>query len=297
MNLRSIAQQLGGNVAGGQIVFPPPGHSRQDRSACLRFDERAPNGFIVHSFAGEDPLPIRDYVRSRLGIEGRVLARPADPIVRELKAGPSDEERSDRALSIWRRAEDPRGTPVEAYLVRRGLTLDVAGTALRWHPACPFAGQRVGAMVAIIRDVRTDKPVAIHRTALNADGSKMSVEGKDRLAYGPIAGGAVKLTPDALVTTAIGVGEGIETTLSLQLVPEFGASPVWALISAGGVGAFPVLPGIECLWIAVDDDPAGHKAARACSDRWRKAGRETFLVRPTVSRADLNDLVGRSSHA
>jgi hypothetical protein len=92
------------------------------------------------------------------------------------------------------------------------------------------------------------------------------------------------------VTLCLGIGEGIESTLSLRELPEFGASPVWALLSAGGVAAFPVLSGIECLWIAVDRDPAGERAAHACAERWRAAGREVFLVKPKAERADLNDI-------
>src|SRR5215211_3656341 len=92
----------------------------------------------------------------------------------------------------------------------------------------------------------------------------------------PLTGGAVKLTPDEDVSTCLGIGEGIESTLSLRLVPEFGPSPVWALLSAGGVARFPVLSGIEVLWIAVDHDPngQGQAAAQACADRWQGAGRE-----------------------
>jgi hypothetical protein len=50
-------------------------------------------------------------------------------------------------------------------------------------------------MVALVRDVVTDEPKAIHRTALSADGRKVTVSGTERLALGPLAGGAVKLTP------------------------------------------------------------------------------------------------------
>jgi hypothetical protein len=145
-------------------------------------------------------------------------------------------------------------------------------------------------MVALVRDVRSDAALAIHRTALNPDGTKATINGESRLALGPVAGGAIKLTADESVTVCLGVGEGTETTLSLRL-SEFGNSPLWALISAGGVEGFPVLPGIESLWIAVDNDPAGIRAARICAERWRAAGRETFRVIPSQERADLNDCV------
>jgi putative DNA primase/helicase len=206
----------------------------------------------------------------------------------------NEAERSARALRIWGQAQNPFGTPVESYLARRGLTLpdEGAGEAIRFHPACPFGVVRVPAMVALVRDVRTDKPKAIHRTAITESGEKVAIDGQDRLSLGPVGGGAVKLTPDADVSLCLGIGEGIESTLSLRLAIEFGASPVWALLSAGQVEWFPALGGIESLWIAVDHDEAGIKAARTTARIWRKAGREVFLLKPRAERADLNDLVG-----
>ncbi|TXM72888.1 hypothetical protein FV226_11105 [Methylobacterium sp. WL12] len=167
---------------------------------------------------------------------------------------------------------------------------------IRFHPSCPFAGTRTRAMVALVRDIVTNEPVAIHRTALSLDGCKIEVNGHDRLALGPIGGGAVKLTPDEDVTTCLGIGEGIETTLSLRRSPEFGESPVWSLIAAGGISALPALPGIEALWIAVDHDPAGLKAARTCAARWQASGAETFLITPEAPGADLNDLIKGAHH-
>jgi hypothetical protein len=41
----------------------------------------------------------------------------------------------------------------------------------------------------------------------------------------------------------------------------------------------------------VDHDCAGVAAARTLAERWRKARREVFLVKPRIERADLNDLV------
>jgi hypothetical protein len=151
-------------------------------------------------------------------------------------------------------------------------------------------------MVCLVRDIATDAPKAIHRTALSLDGQKVKVGDHERLSLGPIGGGAIKLTPDADVTTCLGIGEGLESTLSLRLTPEFGRSPVWCLISAGGVGNLPALPGIECLWVAVDHDPAGLKAAASCSERWREAGREVFLVKPCTERSDLNDIMKGEQH-
>src|SRR4051794_26362774 len=119
-------------------------------------------------------------------------------------------------------------TPVEIYLRSRGLTLppEAVGESVKYDPACPFAGARTPAMVCLVRNIITNEPQAIHRTALSLDGRKVRVGGHDRLSLGPIAGGAIKITPDEDVTTCLGVGEGIETTLSLRNLPEFGRSPV-----------------------------------------------------------------------
>jgi hypothetical protein len=291
LDLRSAARALDGDVVGGQILFAPPGHSRQDRSASLRFDPAAPGGFVVHSFAGDDPLLIRDYVKKQLGLasgrDARLARSSAAPA-----SSPDDAERMTIALAIWREARDPHGTPVETYLNRRGLDLpdEAAGAAIRFHPACPFAGERTPAMICLVRDVVTNEPRAIHRTALTHDGHKAKINGKDRLALGPIAGGAIKVTPDENVMLCLGIGEGIESALSLRNLTEFGCSPVWSLISASGVETFPILSGIESLWLAVDHDDTGIQAARSTAQRWQASGAEAFLITPSARGADLNDL-------
>jgi hypothetical protein len=66
--LIKIAEILGGDEQGGQVLCPGPGHSPEDRSLSIRCDSAAPGGFVVHSFAGDDPIACRDYVRERLGL-------------------------------------------------------------------------------------------------------------------------------------------------------------------------------------------------------------------------------------
>jgi hypothetical protein len=69
-DVRAIAHALGGEVLGRDcILCPGPGHSRQDRSLSVKLDPTAPDGFIVHSFAGDDPIICKDHVRERLGLE------------------------------------------------------------------------------------------------------------------------------------------------------------------------------------------------------------------------------------
>lgn len=298
VNPALAARALGGEVSRGAILCPGPNHSPADRSLSVRFSPSAPGGFVVHSFAGDDPIACKDYVRQRLALPfetGRDTAGHA-PMSRYCPATPG--EPSEAALRIWREARDPRETPVLAYLKRRGVSLPdgAAGDAVRYHPSCPFRRERTPAMIALVRDVVTNAPKAIHRTAIRLDGSPAIVAGEKRLSLGPVAGGAIKLTPDDAVTTCLGVGEGIESTLSLRELSAFGSSPVWSLLSAGNLGGLPPLPGVECLWIAEDHDAAGQAAGERLAATWGAAVCETFRVRARVTKTDLNDVVnGRAA--
>lgn len=294
MDIRHAAQLLGGVVSAGRILCPGPGHSRHDRSLSVRVSPDAPDGFMVTSFANDDWQDCKDFVRSRLGLE---QFRPGErrPEFKprfERPVEPTEDEtrNTERALTIWGETVPIHGTPAATYLAGRRVPYD--RPALRWHPSCPFGRDRVGCMVALVRNILTDEPQAIHRTAINRDGSKLSHLGSNgRLALGSNKGGAVKLTPDEDVSTALGIGEGIETVLSLPLVADVPGLPVWSLLSAGPLGDFPVLSGIESLWIAVDHDDAGIIACRKTTARWMATDRPVIHAAAETHGADLNTLL------
>jgi hypothetical protein len=205
----------------------------------------------------------------------------------ELSEADEAVRRTAKAVAIWREAEPIAGTPAEAYLASRGLSYE--GEALRWHPSCPFGRERLGCMLGLVRNIVTNEPQAIHRTAIDAYNRKI-----DRKAYGPVAGGAVKLTADHDVAIVIAIGEGIETAWSIRALPDLCNMPVWSLLSAGGVAAFPPLSGIESVWIAADNDASetGQDAARTARRRLNAAGIETIVLTST-RQGDLNDVVNR----
>jgi hypothetical protein len=58
LTLQQIARAMGGDLCGGQVKAPGPGHSRRDRSLSIKLDASAPDGFLVHSFSGDDPDPL-----------------------------------------------------------------------------------------------------------------------------------------------------------------------------------------------------------------------------------------------
>jgi hypothetical protein len=204
----------------------------------------------------------------------------------------AEAERSARAVRLFFEAWGAHGSPVEVYLRSRGVSLPKMGSGewVRFHPNCPFAGQRTPAMVCLVRDMATNEPKAIHRTAVDLEGRAVELNGHKRLSLGPVGGGAIMVTPHADVYQELGIGEGLETTLSLPRIREFGDRPIWSLLTAGNYRNLPMFASLKRLWIATDHDPAGLRASRELAACWRAADREVRLFIPTTPRLDLNDL-------
>ena len=68
LDLKTVAHALGGEISSGQVLAPGPGHSPADRSLSVKLSSTAPEGFVVHSFSGDDPIQCRDYVRQKCGL-------------------------------------------------------------------------------------------------------------------------------------------------------------------------------------------------------------------------------------
>jgi Toprim domain/CHC2 zinc finger len=200
----------------------------------------------------------------------------------------SDQEKTERALRIWDEASEVNGTLAEEYLKRRGLELPADDEALRYYSPCPFGAGKYPCLIALFRDIVTNEPRAIHRIALGPEGILIA-----KRMLGRVGGCAVKIDDD--VEQGLVIGEGIETCLAARMR---GLKPCWALGSAGAIKQFPVLAGIDCLTILVDNDEpdrngrrAGPDAAAECSARWAAAAREVRRIVPRRQGADMADLV------
>jgi putative DNA primase/helicase len=303
-HLRSWAAALGGDVSGRGVICPGPGHSARDRSLSVTPSATAPNGFLVNSFAGDDPIACRDHVRARLGLPKFCPKRPQKPAA-GIHGGPSryndtgapakppepPQDNRARPMAIWSESRHPRGTLIEAYLGSRRLELpdEAANEAIRYHRDCPFGRrERFPAMICLVRNIVTNEPQGIHRTALMPDGTAVKRNGKTfRLSLGSMAGGAIKIDPNEDVTQGICIGEGLETCLAGQQM-EPPLRPSWSLISTGGVTNFPVLRGIDGIHIFKELGQTSEKAVEACAARWHAAGRTVLIVMPEIG-SDLND--------
>ncbi len=262
------------------------GPSRQECPSCSRSPKDRTCGVTVeHDGRGVAHCFRCEYVETLHGRDSRV--QPGR-ILAAVEQASKHETLSEFGRALWAACSSIAGE-ARAYLEARGCVLPPADGDLRWHPALrhPPSGIDGPALVALGRDAITGRPLTIHRTWTQADGTKAPFDPPRMLLGGHRkAGAVVRLWPNKAVTTGIGIAEGIETALSLAHAIE----PVWACLDAGNLGAFPVLPGVESLTIAADNDPAGVKAARACADRWIAAGREVRVVMPGTERTDINDL-------
>ena len=211
---------------------------------------------------------------------GRPMPRPAGP--------QRHESLSDYGRQLWDACRPVSG-PARAYLSARGCVIPPTDGDLRFHPALkhPPSGREGPALVALLTDAVDKTPRTLHRTWVNADGTKADLDPPRLLLGGHRKAGAVcRLWADEAVTHGLAVAEGIESALSLA----HAGGPVWACIDAGNLADFPALPGIECLTIAADHDAAGIAAANACAARWAAAEREVFVVMPPEAGRDLNDI-------
>jgi hypothetical protein len=307
MILAEIARALGGEINGrDRVTAPGPGHSPKDRSLTVRLCSTAPDGFLCHSFAGDDWRECRDYVRQRLGLpdwqpgDGREHHRtigPADAakwdfgtISTEVDDRRTEEdlERIKRAQKLWFEAKDPRGTAAEDYLASRALTLrdDLAGSVLRFHARTPWRNEntgnteRVPCLIACFRSIDDDTISAVHR--IRVDMAERWPKTQRRM-LGIVFRAAIKLGPagDELL-----IAEGIETAMSPR---EAGmAVPCWALGSVGGISFFPIINGVRRLLIAAETGDASARAIKMCRTRWRSASRRTSVIRSSTG-SDLND--------
>ena len=239
-----------------------------------------------------------DIIRERTGItrfpdllaEARAhLGRPA-PVVpdnlspRKTKTPGGTPEAAAR---LYTASVPITGTLAETYLRARGITCGATSSALRFHPKCWHRdeGQTESlprpALIAAVTDGAGGLQ-GVHRTWLAPDGKDKAQVEIQRRAMGHLLGNAVRLTPcnDILV-----VGEGIETMLSLvEAVPVL---PVWAALSSGHLGAVLLPKGVQRLYIAIDRDPAGQRAAERLNARATEAGISCHVLEPRLG--DFND--------
>ena len=239
-----------------------------------------------------------DIIRERTGIsrfpdllaEARAhLGRPQpvlpDPPVPKKARAPGGTPAA--AARLFAASVPVAATLADTYLRSRGLTHGGTMSALRFHPKCWHRdeGQTRSlprpALIAAVTD-GAGALQGVHRTWLAPDGQGKAAVETQRRAMGHLLGNSVRLTPhdDILV-----IGEGIETILSL--VEAAPGLPVWAALSSGHLGVVLLPKGVQRLYIAIDRDPAGQRAAERLTTRATEVGIAVRALEPRLG--DFND--------
>ena len=194
-------------------------------------------------------------------------------------------------LSYWGRDLWSMCLPIEGvardYLKSRRCVVPPKDSDLRWHHSLKHPSGYIGAgLVARVTDSLSGEARSLHRTWIQADGTKANVE-PPRMLLGnhSLKNACIRLWSDEYVSSGLAIGEGVETCLSLAHAFE----PVWATLDAGHLADFPVLAGVEVLTICRDNDLAGIKASEKCAARWLEAGHIVHITSQIEN--DINDIL------
>ena len=122
LDLRAIARALGGEVSGRRVLAPGPQHSPKDRSLCVSLAPSMTGGFLVHSFAGDDPIQCKDYVRARLGLPAWQPGDEQDRRVHLSRIKDWDRTIADSQANLRERTEDDSASQCCSRLSVRSMT-------------------------------------------------------------------------------------------------------------------------------------------------------------------------------
>lgn len=298
ISVMKAAEKLGIELMRGpshEWVSPCPVHGgRRDRLnvneaknvwLCRGTDEGGDAVALVRHVKGYDfgealtylcgPLPDKPESADE---RARRLAREAEQEARIAQARAAREARAERerqraiaaARAVWAEGRPVEGSPVAAYLERRGIDpawLHPLPRTLRFHPALRYTVQEAGqwraihegpAMLAAITD-GAGQVIGVHRTWLDSREPK----GKARIVQageampakkvlGSMKGGAIRLGGVAGGRTLI-VGEGIETTLTARAALAGPGRRFWCGVSLGNMAGRRMLRGEGAKYAGLPD--------------------------------------------
>lgn len=204
------------------------------------------------------------------------LVSTSQPKLRAVKAKLKHVTLSDYGRALWDACKPITGSDdAGRYLINRRCGLPHHEGDLRWHPKLKHPSGYVGpALVALVTNAtNADHRMTLHRTWIKPDGKKADVDPPRLLLKDHTKkGGVIRLWPDCEVTLGLGLGEGVESSLTLAR----GFTPVWATIDANNMASLPYVYPIEALTVAVDNDPNGKglEAFETMARRWWYAALE-----------------------
>jgi len=280
--LRPIARALGGEVVGGQVLCPGPGHSARDRSLAVRPSAQSPFGFIAYSHAGDQWPACRDYILEKLGWPADALRRYQRPPQTDYGLKDHERRQHEKAAWLWSCRRPITGTPGESYLrAARGYSGPIPRTLAFLPPAKPNHHPAMIAAFAVCHEPEPGvlgEPLtvnSVHLTLLKPDGSGKANSVPNKLTVGCPLARPIVLAP-ASDLLGLAITEGIEDALTAHEATGLGA---WA---AGAAGFMPALASavpkwIEAVTIYAHADESGQGGARKLGAALVRRGIEVRL--------------------
>ncbi|MGY4513341.1 DUF7146 domain-containing protein [Bradyrhizobium sp. USDA 3650] len=288
-SLEQIAVACGGaKKTSGGFICRCPAHG--DQTPSLSTGYSADGKVLVKCFAGCDQWAVIDALK-RLGVwpatHHAEAAKPAVTMA-TAPAGTGTSASAEWAATIWKNSFAAKGSLVETYLRRRGVTVPIP-SAIRFHLGLQHPeGARWPGMVALVTGALGNTPMAIHRTFLSRDGTSKAAVATAKMMLGPCKGGIVRLGGQGGVLL---IGEGIETCLSAM---QATGQRTWAALSTSGLRNLDLPDNELDIVVLADSDQAGEAAAQNAGRRWAREGRRVKIARPPRG-VDFNDMLNAAA--
>ena len=272
-----LVQRLGSVWRSPGAMCRCPAHDDRTPSLSVRIGSKS---LLFKCFAGCSATEILRAVR-RLDLTVPILAAPAASSVEPASAG-----LAGAAHRLWDQSVPLAGSPGEAYLTSRGLSL--RPPELRFHARTPLGrGRQLRFRPAIIAAVRTGRTlVAVQRLFLASDRPALADDlTNPRLMLGRPGGGAVQL---CRAGTTLALAEGIETALSAAALLDL---PVWAVLGNERLPRIAIPPQVERLVLLPDDDAAGALGERLARGTYASQVLRIETIWPWDGHNDWNDVL------
>lgn len=194
---------------------------------------------------------------------------------------------------LWDRGKSiARNSKGDWCFKMRGVELPDDCSSIRFFEKAKIKGFEVPAVGAAFKKVGSSKITGIMFTHL--DGFKKGDLGKSYALGSNKANAAIQISTLKPNDSVLGIGEGIETTLSIRRFKGFESLPVWACGDAGNLANFSPPPQIKDVIVAVDNDDAGVRAFTKFAIRMKAFNVNVFSLISPIPKEDLNDFIQRN---
>jgi len=254
-----------------------PAHD--DRSPSLSTNIAADGKLLLHCFVG---CTFESIVAAAGLSSSQAIRSVTRRDLEQIKQQQLEEAQRKAAYckKLWQQGQPLEGTLSQSYLASRGI--DHWSRSQRHHSGLIYSntGERLPVLLTAIQ--RGGQLVGLHRTYLNADGTK-----RGKLMRGKCKGGAAHLigTDGPLI-----VAKGIETALSLPALHHSNEGRYWSALSANGVKSLELPQTADQLVVAADGDPVGLAAAEELGQRAARLGWDVTLMQAPDGK-DWNDIL------